>query len=529
MILENISNLKGILTYAEPLGPIDQILIPGDIAECLIDSQVYPFTQLEGKSYMLLLGRKGAGKSAILDEIQLKLKQGCRLLPPPTENLPREREPFIIPLMSWERFHQITRNVATQFHINELLADLVPPEHYSLLWYEMLWDEIIQHFFNYTHLKGARRDLVPVKKYINADSYFQGSAEKEAKKLFDAARYSIVTFLEKRKSHLYFLFDSMENYPVRNTIFTRVLKGLFQALNKINCESEYIQISFCIPEEVEIFLNSNSSTLLKDFASSYRIRWRPIDLLRITAHRFRLAMAIHDKEFFREISELDFSKREHIHQLFSQVLPPNIKNSLGVIEDPLAYIIRHTQLLPRHVIAIFNAILSRNYHSTGSFRNVTELSIREGISHIQPFIAQQILYPYNHIYPELITTCKEILPQLNPICSFSDLSKVERRFPKAIEEEDVYSVWDTLFHIGMIGRVVKPTSNEIIQVGSSDGDRYCYGQFHFNIDGSFGMSTDNDYCFHPIFSMTFGLVRQKDDKRVVYPANVDMITITRYE
>ena len=39
-------------------------------------------------------------------------------------------------------------------------------------------------------------------------------------------------------------------------------------------------------------------------------------------------------------------------------------------------------------------------------------------------------------------------------------------------------------------------------------------------------SSQCEYCFHPVFSRAFGMVRPDNEKRVVYPANVDMLTIT---
>jgi hypothetical protein len=523
MASENISILENVLTHDQPLGPIDQARIIGDdAARSLLDEEVTPFRNVSHNPHMLLLGRKGSGKSAILTEIRLKLIQNPRY-PQIPEHLPRKGEPYIIPVLSWQHFHQITRNVATQFPEDELWADMIPPEAYVKLWQEMLWDEILQHFFNYWHLSEVQGALLPVRDYINADKPFQGSAEQEAKRLFHRAQRSVLDFLKQRRSQLYFLFDSMENYPVRNTIFSRVLVGLFQALSAVDAESPNVQISFCIPEELEDFLTSSSANLLKDFASSYRIRWRPIDLLRIVAHRFRLAMAIHDEEFYFEIEDHNFSNRDDIHQLFSRILPKHMNNALGDPEDPLAYIIRHTQLLPRHVLAIFNAILSRNYRSTGGFRRVEESAIRDGVTHVQEIIAMQILDPYMRLYPRLITACRELLPDLNPISSFSDLAKLERRFKHNIEE-DIGSVWGKLFQMGVLGRAVEPVRGGDSHSGQSD--RYRYGQFHFNIDGAFGMATHGEYCFHPVFSRAFGMSRREDDRRVVYPANIDLITLT---
>ena len=93
------------------------------------------------------------------------------------------------------------------------------------------------------------------------------------------------------------------------------------------------------------------------------------------------------------------------------------------------------------------------------------------------------------------------------------------RFQRLIEE-DVSSVWNTLFEMGVLGRSTGRNGVENHDLESSE--RYCYGQFHFNIDGAFGLATDGEFCFHPVFSRAFGMIRRTADKRVVYPAHIDL-------
>jgi hypothetical protein len=198
-------------------------------------------------------------------------------------------------------------------------------------------------------------------------------------------------------------------------------------------------------------------------------------------------------------------------------LPKKITNSCGTDEDPLAYIIRHTQLLPRQILAIFNAALSDHYKSSGTFRGITEKSIRNGITAVEKLIAKQILMPYEQIYPKLLAQCSVILPDLDPICNRKALRKMEGRFDRLVEE-DVVSVWHTLFEIGIIGRV----TDRMKSPGSERDERYCYGQFHYNIDGSFSLPTDGEFCFHPVFTRAFGIIRRNGDKRVVYPDQIGL-------
>src|SRR5262249_39965195 len=159
----------------------------------------------------------------------------------------------------------------------------------------------------------------------------------------------------------------------------------------------------------------------------------------------------------------------------------------------------------------FNAILSRHLNAERRLSGVSAKAVRDGVAHSQTLIANNILNPFTRVYPKLLAACRKLLPELNPICDYSDLQKLERRF-KHLTEDDIGAIWSTLFHIGIVGRVLR--------FGEGQASRYCYGEFHFNIDGAFGMPTNCKYCLHPVFSRFYGLVRRDGDERVVYPANV---------
>ena len=516
-------DLLNTLTAAEPLGPIAHERISNEVIDDLVYDRIALFTEVATKPHMLFLGRKGAGKSALLSQIRLGTrKQGRRGLLF-HEDEPKKGRDYIIDVYSWEHFHQIVRNVNRLLRKDDVIDELVPSEYFVELWYQTLWDEILHHFYNYhSYDDECRRLLDPVEKYVNADGCFEGSADKQAKLIFQAAKLAVINFLTKRSSKLYFLFDSMEKYPVRHSTFMRIIGGLFQSLTRINDESPRIIVSFCIPEEIESFITTGSPNLMKDLASSYRIRWQPVDLIRVIAHRLRISASVHDSDLYKLIKELDFSRRADLHALFDMILPRKITNSQGTDEDPLAYVSRHTQLLPRHILSIFNAALSDHYKKTRTFRNMTESSIREGVAAVQKLIARQILDPYEQIFPKLLAQCRAVLPDLDPICDFNRLRKMERRFDRVIED-DVGSVWHALFEMGILGRSSGKSGSDSQSPVAEE--RYCYGQFHFNIDGAFGLATDGEYCFHPVFSRAFGILRRNGDRRVVYPAHIDLENI----
>jgi hypothetical protein len=506
--------LRDILTISEPLGPLEQDSDhDGDSIKLLLD-HVTPFDEAIRRMPVLLLGRKGSGKSSILMEVQA---QSAQLYSNSNNSafLPPRGQPVIILLNSWLYFHQMVRRISSQ---NQLAVaaedpDLEPVEYYGELWQEVIWDEIIKHFHNFQTFPEARSHLTAVQTYMQQDGHFTGPAAVAAQKRHQEARAAVTQFVRSRNSRIIFLFDSMESYPVRNHIFMQFVGGLFIAIKRLR--SPTLSVTFCLPEEIEAYLSHHSSNIMKDFGSLYRIKWKPIDLLKVVAHRYRLAIEIFDPEFYAEIEDLDFDTRDGVRRLFNEILPPTIENRLRETEDTLAYIIRHTQLLPRHAIAAFNFILSKNYLSTNSFRSVTEESVKDGVSEAERLIAAHILFPYETLYPKFIVACRDILPELHPIVQYNELTRIENRFKLRIEE-DVHSVWHTLYNIGALGRVVDRNL-----LPSSRDSRYCLAEFHFNSSGTFGFSRGETYCFHPVFTQSLRITRKEmGDKRAIYPSNV---------
>lgn len=513
--------LDALLTHREPLGPIDQANVLTDAdADQLLNERVTPFNEALSRMPILLLGRKGSGKSAILAEARLKSLSHHRA--PLADTLPEPGEPFLIAINSWDHFHQLTRYVSMQYRDAnpDFDSELVPTEILSGLWQEAIWDAILQHFYPYWHHRSARAHLAAVERYVVADGRFSGSPKDRARALFNEAKAAVIAYANARGSDIVLFIDSMEKYPVRNAIFADVLGGLMVAINKVHYETDRLRITFCLPEEIESHLLASSANIMKDYNAAYRIRWKPIDLLKVVAHRYRLFVKIRDEAFYASIKDINLDTREGVHDLFKQIMPQDFLNGMKQPEDPLAYITRHTQLLPRHMIAIFNSIVARSFEGTQQFRRLDQDAIRLGVLDAEKIVAQQVLVPFLRIYPNLIGACEDILPDLRPVCTGAELDKIKRRFTRRVEE-DVSSVWRTLFSMGILGRVVPP------MVGATEGSsRYCFAQFHYNIEGAFGLSTEAEYCFHPVFSRHFGLQRtDPNDLRAVYPAHVELMTL----
>ena len=83
-------------------------------------------------------------------------------------------------------------------------------------------------------------------------------------------------------------------------------------------------------------------------------------------------------------------------------MPRKITSSLGVSEDTLPYIGRHTQLLPRHLGKLLNSIWLQNEKAGNDMtKPFSEKIVREGVSTAEKELASEICDSYVYKYPNL--------------------------------------------------------------------------------------------------------------------------------
>lgn len=512
--------LSDHLTLKQPLGPIDQSIVwnAHDAAE-LLDG-VPPFLGAMEQRAAIIIGRRGAGKSAVLHGYRSLARYGYSHGHFSDEVL--DGRDVVIPFFNWERFHTMAQGVGRELSIyqrqNPELSDFLFTEATSEIWESFIWDSI------FTNVHASRRQgrLVNDDNTLSAiTDYFSGTTiahtdllYAKATELFTNARDGLISYLRLRQKTCYVLFDNMDEYPIRNPLIENVMSGFLRAVHMINANYTQINIIVCIPEEVEAYLQTHSANIEKDFSNTYRLRWRPIDLLRIICYRYRCFIEIHDPEFHKQIKKYDFSIRSDVIELLKRILPKCVSNELGYREHTLSYIIRHTQLIPRHFIILFTEILMKSHEVSGGFRTIDEESVVAGVAEGERKVARQVLKPYVDIYPRLIASCEELLANLPPICGESDLDKLRTRFKQRVED-DIADMWRKLYEIGVIG-MVEPQDYK----GDTSEGKYVLAKFHFNSSSNFGKTDRRSYCVHPIFSKYFGLTRADSNMMAVYPKDL---------
>jgi hypothetical protein len=300
--------------------------------------------------------------------------------------------------------------------------------------------------------------------------------------------------------------DSLDNFQLEINSVAYSLQGLLKFVGSMNKPRDVVDIRFCLPTELYRRIIKISSNPNKDFRRSLKLQWTATELILIGAQRLMLYLELYYPEYLKRLLPLDPTKRADAITLFNAVLPKNIANHAGFQEETISYILRHTQLLPRHFLMLLNSIF-KGGNGTQSLNPfpISENRIINGIRQVEERIVTEIFVAFKLIYPTAEEVCKRCIPELGHKFSVGELHQIYTRRGKAVfDGENLFEFQRMLLEIGAMGRVIRGTATEV----------YIKGNFEYTVAHEISVSHDDELCIHPLFSGIFG---NDNKERPVYP------------
>ncbi len=346
------------------------------------------------------------------------------------------------------------------------------------------------------------------------------------------------------------LMDSIEDFQDVLDYHTRAIEGLFMQVGRSAQPAAAFRIRFSFPAELWHELRKMSRNPLKDFGRYVVLQWSAREIIKIAAHRFIIYLQHFQPDHLasnRDLARLNTDNEADALRLLRTVLPPTIRGELGIEEDSIAYVLRHTQLLPRHLLRLLNAIWARSHHlGDEGVVSVDEPAVVKGICDIEEQIVTEICKAYELVYPAADDVCRAVIKNLPRRFDDSELHKAYNRVGKGalkrahrrIDERrlatnggrygaldqstpdmDYFEFRSMLLEIGCIGRQVDQT------------ERYDVAEFEYAIPQRLAVGDDDMMCVHPLFS---GVYQSRDDdgdgpRRLVYPYGSDPSTDHRLQ
>jgi hypothetical protein len=94
------------------------------------------------------------------------------------------------------------------------------------------------------------------------------------------------------------------------------------------------------------------------------------------------------------------------------ILSREVEGNGGQVEDSLARVMRHTQLLPRHLLRILNGIMQRNAELGEPATAVSPEAVIDGVWRVQEPLVAEMFTAYGSVHALARDACGRLIPDL---------------------------------------------------------------------------------------------------------------------
>ena len=488
--------------------PIDK-----DIAGTLYD-MTFPIDHAIHNSSSFIIGRRGSGKTALLQSTLMnqRIKDNSLVIDIKGEAI------FELIVLTIERTCTPSTSVETV----------------SSLWNILFWVPIIKKLCALDQVKddSDRNELANFVEEIPVSSSFTSNQViittlkyiRKRRKEFDTlgelfemmeisgvsvqkAKYIAIRCMKKYGISSVILIDSLEDFHLDCEKMKNALKGFLKCVGEFRQPGDPVVIRCALPAELYHQFLDLSTNPVKDFEDKVQLlHWDPASLLRISALRHVSYLRLYEPEKLDgELGSLNLDNVEDVYRWWQKLLPKTVMNGLKFLEDPIPYILRHTQLQPRHIIMYLNFIAKTSQSTFDGH------SIREAITQVEPLIKREILKAYEPVWPDAEKACEKVLPEMDIVNSYDEIIDAYDRSKWASERKPgdgrLDEMIQMLLEIGALGKVI------------DKGNGYVIGLFEYRCPLRLTTSQSDLFCIHPLF-LQLGNVsrpRAENDIRLVYP------------
>ncbi|RJP52806.1 MAG: hypothetical protein C4583_06065 [Anaerolineaceae bacterium] len=510
--MSDLALLRPYITKEQPFGPIDSYEIGNSDIEplnLLFDKQNRIYRSFRNRP-SIIMGRRGSGKTSYLRSVYFD-KQYYDYVEIPTEN--------------------VLQHIAGV--VDDVSNDAVFTETIWKLWEKTLWTCVLAKIRNKS--LPIPHGLVVIDEFLNRMDIKSGDSVetilwklavfyKETIKAiptnglpeilrqfdlrnFEEAKTAAIMGLGLSGKKVVIMMDSLEDFKLHLKSVEFAIQGLLKCAGAMNNPKDVVDIRLCLPIELRSRIVEISANPIKDFNREVKLEWTAKELISIGAQRLMYYIGLYYPDLIRGKSPFDELTREEVQGLFRVALPEKITNLEGFQENSISYILRHTQLLPRHFLMLLNSIFKR----TGITQILNPFPVREekiiyGIRQVEERIVKEMFGAFRMIHPTAEEVCKRCIPELEHVFSPGRLRQVFNRHGKVVfNGGEFFAFQQMLIEIGAIGRVVSDINSDL----------YIKGKFKYTVGHELTIGNDDNLCIHPLFSGIYSSDGRRE--RPVYP------------
>ena len=487
-----------------PFGPPDATVLkdPSCAAE-LYAWDNSAFAELLHGSHVLI-GRRGAGKSALVGSLRAKRELSVKLSSDEAKAFSREHNLSQKQMVQAPGLVVSVETMAELWDMEKRYTDShvdPPPEVIGPAWETRIWFLIAREYALQRNIYALPRELRRVLQPDVDSIDVPMSAEDMAAMVQGVLKDNTLSCVV--------IFDSGDKYSLQGRQ-NALLAGLCRATSRLIAENNGVDVKLCLPAELIDELERHLFNPGKDFHKRQYLHWTSAELLRVAAHRLKVYLRLYSTPLYGAVRGLSLHDRDQLHAFWERFLPGTVTNDMGRQEQTTTYILRHTHLLPRQVLQSFNSICAQRKGATAQELFATpfmEAEIKEGIKDAEKTNADSVTNMYGQLYDGIDELFGHTFPRLRRVVGYGELHKIWnsgiRSWLQGMDLRSYPEFVRMLLAVGAIGVVCDESS-----------DIYVEGRFEFNAINRIDLSEKSRLCVHPMFSGRYGLQKSEPPETV---------------
>lgn len=402
-------------------------------------------------------------------------------------------------------------------NLSDVLHKLVSDDYENAI-SEVYKSNVISTVFSVARLLTKTREIIK-----SDDDSLNGMDD------YTRALNELTNFLSSNNKKILVLLDSFDEYKINDKAFVIAIKSLIQACFNIFCSSNQNCIYLKMALASEVYTRVLTHLPAQDHTNTVPIYWSYKDLIKCMALRF--VSWYHDPHashrekrylfsFLQDYSVSDFRNSKNAYEIaeeiFFCILPKKCRTNSEYKYLTLPYISRHTMKKPREILQIFNAIIDRIIYEDDSAYFLEEnnnLTIKDIVHSLQNDLIEQTFSIYRIFIPNIGSYIQDLLYGRKFIFSFNEdgfidkLKEINGRIQNDSVENEYLYYWDNrdilniVFETGLLGKVSSVKTVDVSKIEQFDFEgqiKIIDALFEYQFKGRLQKGNDIQYVIHPM-------------------------------
>ena len=303
-------------------------------------------------------------------------------------------------------------------------------------------------------------------------------------------------------------FDTLENYAVHDPTMMQATAALIQCGSEFNRDFAHRGVHIKIFAMAEVFPQLKEEVILNPLKSvrhEVHLHWRPKDLMRLISWRLYSYLRALDL-LLPESYPIDWdSSADVLEKMWYPYFGRTLRNEYDLPERTFPYVLRHTQMRPRQLIVLCNAI-AHQATLKGTFPRFHPDSIVSAVQDRQTILAEEVINSYSTVYPKV----GRIVEALSGLPMVFKGNQLDKRAPITASEwpygdYSPHSFRQLVSELGIVGQVR--------HLNETAG--YAEADFEYSYEGRLPLLSEHLCAIHPMFYRK--LTIRYDQRMRVYP------------